>query len=126
MDPKDLTPYINKFISVTLDDGSTVSGYVSNPGDFSSGDDENGEKKILLLNGLLHSEILISRIRDISLPEREDTIHIPVVNTDGITIVPKKTLDEQLDDLFRQSLSDDIVVTLPDGRTIRKVNDSEE
>lgn len=125
MDPKDLIPYRNKFISATLDDGSIVSGYVSNPEDFSDGEDQE-DRKILLLNGLLHSEIQVSRIVDITLPEREDTIHIPVVDTDGVTIKQKKTLDEQLDDLFRQSLSDDIVVTLPDGRRIRKVNEDEE
>ena len=125
MDTKDLMQYKNKFISVRLDDGSVVSGYVSNPDMFS--EDENADNnKILLLNGLLHSEIMISRIREVSLPEREDTIHIPVVDTEGVTIKPKKTLDEQLDDLFRQSLSDDIVVTLPDGRTIRKVEESDE
>ena len=125
MDPKDLIPYRNKFISATLYDGSIVSGYVSNPEDFSDGEDRE-DRKILLLNGLLHSEIQVSRIVDITLPEREDTIHIPVVDTDGVTIKQKKTLDEQLDDLFRQSLSDDIVVTLPDGRRIRKVNEDEE
>jgi hypothetical protein len=125
MDPKDLIPYRNKFISATLDDGSIVSGYVSNPEDFSDVEDRE-DRKILLLNGLLHSEIQVSRIVDITLPEREDTIHIPVVDTDGVTIKKKKTLDEQLDDLFRQSLSDDIVVTLPDGRRIRKVNEDEE
>ena len=126
MESKDLIPYKNKFISVTLDDGTVVSGYVSNPEDFSSGEEDESGRKILLLNGLLHSEILISRIVNITMPDREETIHIPVVNTDGVTIVPKKTLDEQLDDLFRQSLSDEIVVTLPDGRRIRKINENEE
>ena len=123
MEAKDLAPYTRKFISAILDDGSVVSGYVSNPDDFSGS--EEGQK-ILLLNGLLHSEIQISRIVRVIVPDREDTTHIPIVDTEGVVIKPKKSLDEQLDELFQQSLSDDIVVTLPDGRRIRKVSENEE
>ncbi len=123
MEIKDIMPYVRKFISAKLDDGTVVSGYVSNPESFS--DDSETEATVELLNGLQKSKVQVSRIADIFIPDRENTTRIPVVDTEGITILEKQSFEEKLEELFNQSLSDEIVVTLPDGRRIRKVDDHE-
>jgi len=123
MEIKDIMPYVRKFISAELDDGTVISGYVSNPESFT--DDSREEATIELLNGLQKSKVQISRIIRVFIPDRENTTRIPVVDTEGITILEKQSFEDKLEELFNQSLSDEIVVTLPDGRRIRKVDDHE-
>ncbi|MBR0214630.1 MAG: hypothetical protein IJL95_07890 [Solobacterium sp.] len=77
MEKEDLLPYLNKFITAVLEDGSEHSGYISNPEDFKSGE----EGKILkLINGMMVDEIPVEQIREIVLPAREDTVAVPVVD----------------------------------------------
>ena len=123
MEIKDIMPYVRKFISAELDDGTVISGYVSNPESFT--DDSRADATIELLNGLQKSKVQISRIIRVFIPDRENTTRIPVVDTEGITILEKQSFEDKLEELFNQSLSDEIVVTLPDGRRIRKVDDHE-
>ena len=123
MEIKDIMPYVRKFISAELDDGTVISGYVSNPESFA--DDSREDATIELLNGLQKSKVQISRIIRVFIPDRENTTRIPVVDTEGITILEKQSFEDKLEELFNQSLSDEIVVTLPDGRRIRKVDDHE-
>lgn len=123
MEIKDIMPYVRKFISAELDDGTVISGYVSNPESFA--DDSREDVTIELLNGLQKSKVQISRIIRVFIPDRENTTRIPVVDTEGITILEKQSFEDKLEELFNQSLSDEIVVTLPDGRRIRKVDDHE-
>lgn len=117
---EEVLPYVRKFISAELDDGTVISGYVSNPESFHDGNEDNA--RIELLNGLQSSKVIIRRIVNITVPDRENTTRIPIVDTEGVTIKEKMSLDEKLDQLFNQSLSDEIVVTLPDGRRLRKVD----
>ena len=77
MEKEDLLPYLNKFITAVLEDGSEHSGYISNPEDFKSGE----EGKILkLINGMMVDEIPVEQIREIVLPAREDTVAVPVID----------------------------------------------
>ena len=55
MKPEDFGPYLNKFISVRLDDGTTDAGYIANPMDFRDFPDDN--MRVRLINGLLQTEI---------------------------------------------------------------------
>ena len=109
MKAEELTPYLKKFITVTLDDHSEESGYISNPDDFK--DPSSPPLKLSLLNGLMNSEVLISRIISVSLPVREDTLKIPIIGFD--TEEPLAgDIDEQIDDLYRRSLADDLDLDL--------------
>ena len=49
---------IQKFIQVTLDDGSVNAG---------------------LINGLMRDSIEVARVVDVEFPKREDTTQIPIV-----------------------------------------------
>ena len=62
MEKEDLLPYVNKFITAVLGDGSEHSGYISNPEDFKSG--EAGEV-LKLINGMMTDEIPVEEIREI-------------------------------------------------------------
>ena len=77
MEKEDLLPYLNKFITAVLVDGSEHSGYISNPEDFKSG--EAGEV-LKLINGMMTDEIPVEEIREIILPAREDTVAVPVID----------------------------------------------
>lgn len=76
----DLRPYLNRFITVTLDDGKEESGFISNPEDFKDG--TNADGILVLLNGLLNSEVRVSRITAVRESVREDTVKIPIVGFD--------------------------------------------
>jgi len=80
MKPDDFLPYLTKFISVKMDDGTTDAGYIANPSDFKDYPSEH--MKLRLINGLLYSDIDISRIRSIQQVQREDTTKIPIVGFD--------------------------------------------
>ena len=81
MKPEELLPYLRKFITVELDDGTEESGFVANPEAFRDMDDP--PSRISLLNGLFRSDVPISRIVSVTLPVREDTIQIPIVDLEG-------------------------------------------
>ncbi|MBQ7992043.1 MAG: hypothetical protein IJM63_02270 [Solobacterium sp.] len=109
MKPEDFTPYLTKFIAVRLDDGTMDAGYIANPGDFRDFPDDN--MRVRLINGLLQTEIEISRIRSITLPPREDTTKIPILGFDE-PISTVQTMDrteelnieDKLDQLVERNL----------------------
>lgn len=78
MKKEDITPYLNKFITVIMKDTSEHTGYVSNPREFMDSEDEN--PVLILLNGVFTEEVHISEIERIELPERENTVSIPAVD----------------------------------------------
>ena len=112
MKPEEFLPYLTKFVSVHLDDGTVDSGYIANPADFRA-DDASDHMRVRLINGLLQTEIDISRIRMISLPQREDTTKIPILGFDeSFSIGPdlerteELSIEEQLDRLVDHKLFD--------------------
>lgn len=112
MKPEEFLPYLTKFISVHLDDGTVDSGYIANPSEFKA-DDASDHMRVRLINGLLQTEIDISRIRMISLPQREDTTKIPILGYDEpFSVSPdmerteELTIEEQLDRLVDRNLFD--------------------
>lgn len=121
MRAEELIPYLTKFVTVTLDDFSEVSGYISNPNDFKTLDDSIN---MVLVNGLQNSQVPISRIVDICEAVREDTTQIPIVqeSSDLVSRTNKKkkaaAFNDRLDELLDKSLSDTLEVRLPNGKVI--------
>ena len=121
MRAEELIPYLTKFVTVTLDDFSEVSGYISNPNDFKTLDDSIN---MVLVNGLQNSQVPISRIIDICEAVREDTTQIPIVqeSSDLVSRTNKKkkaaAFTDRLDELLDKSLSDTLEVRLPNGKVI--------
>lgn len=74
-DPKLLKALTQRFIQVTLDDGSVHRGFIGNPEDFKKEMPAN----MILINGLLRDSIEVSRVVDVEFPKREDNLNIPVV-----------------------------------------------
>lgn len=128
MDAEELRPYLARFVTVTLDDGTEISGYIANPEDFR---EENAEaNQIRLVNGLQNSITEISRIIDIKAVNRQDTTEIPVIgeSSDVVSRMKKKQsedFDEKLDELFDKSLSDTLEVKLPNGKIIHSHSEDE-
>lgn len=127
MQANDLKPYITKFITVTLDDSSTVSGYISNPGELNN----DSLNQLTLVNGLQNAIVQINRIIKIEIVSREDTTQIPIIgeSSDLISRLNKKKVsdfDEKLDELLDKSISGSLEVTLPNGKVIQsRKNDDE-
>ena len=125
MDAEELRPYLARFVTVTLDDGTEISGYIANPEDFRK---ENAEaNQIRLVNGLQNSITEISRIIDIKAVNRQE---IPVIgeSSDVVSRMKKKQsedFDEKLDELFDKSLSDTLEVKLPNGKIIHSHSEDE-
>ena len=67
---------IQKFIQVTLDDGSVHAGYIGNPEDFQG---DSLPAHMVLINGLMRDNIEVARVVDVEFPKREDTTKIPIV-----------------------------------------------
>jgi len=78
MERDQVLPYLNKFITVTLEDGSLRSGYVTNPQDFKSPDDHPSE--LDLVNGFLIENVPLDQIVKIEIQNRENTVSLPVVD----------------------------------------------
>lgn len=70
---------LQKFVQVTLDDGSVHAGYIGNPEDFK---DDQMPSDIVLVNGLLRDSVEVARVVDVQFPKREDTTKIPIVGFD--------------------------------------------
>jgi hypothetical protein len=95
MEKIDLKPYLNKFITVTLDDGKEESGFIANPDAFRQETDDNAV--LVLLNGLLNAEVRVSRIVAVRESVREDTVKIPIVGFD--TPAPAAKQEEVPDEI---------------------------
>lgn len=76
---------IQRFVSVTLKDGSVHAGFIGNPDDF-SGDEM--PPKMVLVNGILRDEVMVKDVVDVSFPKREDTTSIPVTDS-----IPKQFME---------------------------------
>ena len=112
MKAEELIPYLKKFITVRLDDNSEESGYIANPDAFK--DLSDPPEKLNLLNGLMNSEVMISRIVSVSLPVREDTLKIPIIgfDTNLEPQVQEDDIDEQINTLYQKSLAEDLDLDL--------------
>ena len=78
MNNQELMPYLNKFITVTLEDGTQRSGYVSNPQSIKQPTEDDPE--LYLVNGFFSEQVKLSRIKDVSVVVREETVSLPVVD----------------------------------------------
>ena len=110
MNTIDLTPYINKFITVTLDDGKEESGFISNPEEFKEKTDPNSI--LVLLNGLMNAEVQVSRIVAVRESVREDTVKVPVVGYDEPLVDVDALIKEDQDEskAIRELLNDENAV----------------
>lgn len=114
MEIQEIQQYIQKFITVTLDDGSKVSGYISNVEELRN----YSAQTLELVNGLQASSVQISRILDIVEAIREDTLEIPIVTDTDILKKADKPFNDKLDELFSKSMDDVLEVKLPNGKVI--------
>lgn len=120
MNAEEITEYLTKFVTVILDDGSEVSGYISNPAEIRNA---RGDVDVVLVNGLQNSQIPLARVVGIHEAVREETTEIPIITepSDLVSRMNKKNsamLDDRLDELFDKSLSDTLEVKLPNGKII--------
>ena len=110
---EDLIPYLTKCVVVKLKDGTIDAGYISNPDEIKNTKDD--DFIIVLLNGLLQSEVKLSNIVDIKEAVREDTAKIPIAGFDEKTesyfIDPLET-ESKIDELYESSLLDDLDIDL--------------
>ncbi len=103
MKAEDLKPYLTKFITAKLDDGSEHTGYITNPEDF---DVPSDDVQVKLINGLYTENIDISRIKELYMPVREDTVSLPVINlTEGYQR-PAEEEEEKKPLTFQQKMMD--------------------
>lgn len=114
MKRKEILPYLNKFVSVILLDGSEHSGYISNPSDIQHAS-EDEDVQVSLLNGFFAESVSLQDIRFLSTPQREETVNIPVIDLkSGYTSAPDLKpdelrlycgdVDEELANLYHQYL----------------------
>lgn len=118
MKANEIAVYLQKFVTAELDDGSEVSGYLSNAEEIKQAGTEDLD--IVLVNGLQSSQVPSWRIMRIHEAVREDTLKIPIITESGDLFRNNKpeTLEEKLDELFDKSLSDTLEVRLPNGKVI--------
>ncbi len=109
MKKEDFIPYLTKFIIVKLNDGTYDAGYISNPDDFLN---DNNDTKLVLLNGLLYSEVSLDNIIDIKVANREDTVKIPIVGYEDDTIMDPIEIENIINELYDNSLLDDLDIDL--------------
>mgnify|MGYP004457572313 FL=1 len=110
----EFSPYFQKFVTVILDNGSEVSGYISNVDDLKNDSTETLD----LVNGLQASTILLESIVDIHESVREDTLQIPIVPESESLNPNKKSFSDKLDELFSKTMDDVLEVKLPNGKII--------
>ena len=77
MKREEILPYLNQFMTVTLTDGSSYSGYVANAKEIQEAISHDLE--VQLINGLLIETVRLSEIAEIRFPAREETASIPVI-----------------------------------------------
>ena len=70
---------VQRFVQVTLDDGTVHAGYIGNPNDFKG---KSMPEEMVLINGLMRDTVKIARVVDVQFPKREDTTKIPIVGFD--------------------------------------------
>ena len=81
MKREEILPYLNQFMTVTLTDGSSYSGYVVNAKEIQEAISDDLE--VQLINGLLVETVRLSEITEIRFPAREETASIPVIQVPG-------------------------------------------
>ena len=77
MTSREIYPFINEFITVTLKDGSQRSGYVANNDAFRH--DVDSVTNLELINGFFRESVKIDDIVSVDPSARDETISIPVV-----------------------------------------------
>ena len=107
MRKEDLIPYLTKFVIIKMKDGSVDAGYISNHKEIQNDDNI---KKLILINGLLHSEINIENIIEIKEGIREDTTNIPIVGYDDQR--SPSDMENKINELYEKTLLDDLDIDL--------------
>ena len=77
MTSRDIFPFINEFITVTLKDGSQRSGYVANNDAFRK--DVDSVTNLELINGFFRESVRLEDIVSVDPSARDETISIPVI-----------------------------------------------
>lgn len=78
MKQEDLLEHLNKFMTVTLADGTHTSGYIANAKEIREG--EGDDLEVQLVNGLFVETVRLEDITEISFPAREETSALPVID----------------------------------------------
>lgn len=94
MTSRDIFPFINEFITVTLKDGSQRSGYVANNDAFRK--DVDSVKNLELINGFFRESVRLEDIVSVDPSARDETISIPVVGLkDGYSNADPSRVEEK-------------------------------
>lgn len=111
MTSRDILPFINEFITVTLKDGSQRSGYVANNDAFRK--DVDSVMVLELINGFFRDSVALEDIVRVDPSARDETISIPVIDLkEGYREAPRLQredlvlyqgdIDNELSDLYFQ------------------------
>lgn len=111
MTSRDILPFINEFITVTLKDGSQRSGYVANNDAFRK--DVDSVTVLELINGFFRDSVALEDIVRVDPSARDETISIPVIDLkEGYREAPRLQredlvlyqgdIDNELSDLYFQ------------------------
>ena len=122
MKPEKFLPFLQKFVTVRLDDGTVDSGYISNPEQFTN--NPSDDMDIILVNGLLNSKIPIKRIFSIEEAVSEDTLQIPIVGFDA-PLTPVE-MEEKLDELYEKSMIEELDLQFDENEEENKEDDKKE
>lgn len=112
MKKAELLPYLNRFITVTLRNGSEHTGYISNPQEIKKiGEDD--DVRLRLLNGMLTDYVNLSDVLFVKLAEREETTQIPVISLkEGYQVDSSVKPTNKYADLFNEKMTmDEIYLT---------------
>lgn len=111
MTSRDILPFINEFITVTLKDGSQRSGYIANNDSFRK--DVDSVTVLELINGFFRDSVALEDIVRVDPSARDETISIPVIDLkEGYREAPRLQredlvlyqgdIDNELSDLYFQ------------------------
>ena len=74
---EEILPYLNRFITLILINGSEHTGFVANSKAVKEAP-EGEDVQIQLINGIFHDEVWLSEVAELRLPAREETVSIPI------------------------------------------------
>ena len=122
MKKAELLPFLNRFVTIALRNGSEHTGYISNPQEIRQiGEDD--DVNIRLLNGMLTDYVNLSDVLFVKQAEREETTQIPVISLkEGYKVEPVVSQNKYAH-LFNENMTmDEVYLTyfkysgkLPEG-----------